>query len=302
VDKTAFDGASTLVQVSAETSLITAAGPQLSSLQITCDRQQLFMPIKVIVTPAAGKPKQTPTGKGTTPGLPPRPNRRVPAKFLGSAPRTTRTMRFLTGAALAFALAAFALSKGQTALTTFLPTLKVTAPVALGLLLLTAILGSFGAVMGSGAGHLMARLRTALFGAGVGLAIWLVLDGRWLFTSRSSLLSAPVTLPHAALLLAPLIVSVGGSLGADDRHSRWLHALAAFTGRHLRPLITLAAVVLGGWLGYLLTRGVVCLTPVGIIAGMLLGLSLVGPMNRLPRRGSRRPRYAYKSRYPRTWP
>ena len=300
VDKTAFDGASTLVQVSAETSRINTTGPQLSSLQITCDRQQLFMPIKVQVAPASGKGTQTPTGKGPAVGLPPRPNRAVPAKFLGSAPRSTRTMRFLTGAALAFALAAFVLSKGQQALNVFLPALKMTAPVALGLLLLTALLGSVGAVVGSGSGHLMARLRTALFGAGVGLAIWLVVDGRWLFAGRSSLLKAPVTLPHAALLLAPLIVSVGGSLGADDRHSRWLHALAAFTMRHLRPIITLAAVVAGGWLGYLLTRGVVCLTPVGIIAGMLLGLSLVGPMNRLPRRGSRRPRYA--SRYPRTWP
>ena len=299
VDKTAFDGVSTLVQVSAETNLIKTTGPQLSSLQITCDRQQLFMPVKVMVAPAMGKTK-TPPGPGNTPGLPPRPNRHIPPKLLAPNPRTTRTMRFLTGAALAFALSTFALTEGQRALRALWPALTMTAPVAFALLALAGALGSVGAVAGSGSGHVAARLRTALFGAGVGLAIWLTLDGRWLLVGRSALLTTPVSLPHSALLLAPLVVSAGSSLGADDRHSRWMHALASFMVRHLRPLITLAGVVIGGWIGYLLTSGVVCLTPLGIIAGMLLGLTLVGPVNRLPRRGSRRPRYA--PRYPRTWP
>lgn len=304
VDKTAFDGVSTLVQVSAETSKIATTGPQLSSLQITCDRQQLFMPIKVMVAPATGTSKGNGTQSATAnPPLPPRPNRSIPPKLLAPSPRTTRTMRFLTGAALAFALSAFALTKGQAALHSFFPSLALTAPVALVLLLVVGALGSVGAVAGSGTGHYAARLRTALVGAGVGMAIWLALDGRWLLAGgRSALLTQPITLPHSALLLAPLVVSAGSALGADDRHSRWMHALGAFMMRHLRPLITLAAVVAGGWVGYLLTSGVVCLTPFGIIAGILLGLALVGPMNRIPRRRSPpRPRYA--SRYPGSrWP
>ena len=292
VDKTAFDGASTLVQVSAETSNIPTTGPQTSSLEISCNGQRLYMPISVLVTPATGK------GNGA-PGPPPRPNRHIPAKLLSPSPRRTRTMRLLTGAALAFTLSAFTLTQGQTALHDFFPSLVMTAPVALGLLLLAGALGSVGAVAGWGSGNFAARLRTALFGAGAGLAIWLIVDGRWLLTSRSAILTAHVSMPHSAQLLAPLVVCAGSALGADDRHSRWMHALGAFTMRHLRPLITLAAVVAGGWIGYLLTSGVVCLTPLGIILGMLLGLSLVGPMNRAPRR-SRRPRYA--ARYPRTWP
>lgn len=305
VDKTAFDGVSTLVQVSAETSKIATTGPQLSSLQITCDRQQLFMPIKVQVAPARGTSRGTGTGSqtGAKNAPPPPPNRHVPPKLTTPGPRTTRTMRFLTGVALAFALSAFGLTEGQKALHAFFPALALTAPVALALLLLVGALGAFGAVAGSGVGQYAARLRTALFGAGVGLVIWLALDGRWLVAGgRSALLTQPIALPHSALLLAPLVVSAGSALGADDRHSRWMHTLAAFSMRHLRPLITLASVVAGGYLGYLLTSGVLCLTPIGIIAGMLLGLAVVGPMNRLPRRRSPpRPRYA--SRYPGSrWP
>jgi hypothetical protein len=46
----------------------------------------------------------------------------------------------------------------------------------------------------------------------------------------------------------------------------------------------------GGWLGFMLTAGIPCLTPIGVIAGIILGLSLARPTNRLLRRSGRPPR------------
>lgn len=60
VDRDTFNGPSTVIQVSAETSHIRRSGRQMGSLQIICDRQQLFVPVTVTVVPAprpAPRPK-----------------------------------------------------------------------------------------------------------------------------------------------------------------------------------------------------------------------------------------------------
>ena len=61
-----------------------------------------------------------------------------------------------------------------------------------------------------------------------------------------------------------------------------------------------------GHAGFLLTQGIVCLTPFGIIGGILLGLTLAAPTNRLLQRlGAVQPARAYSPRYPRYrrgWP
>jgi serine/threonine protein kinase len=322
VDRDTFNGPSTVIQVSAETSRIQGTGRQKSSLQIICDGQQLFVPVSVTVAPAPQPAKAT---KGTKPA-------KAAAKSASSAPSaqpaaarppatkhgvqgalTSRTARLLTGAALAFTLAmswiavapwllmlhmpplpknaSAVLAKNVSAVLGLLqhvPLQPMTAPTALGMLLLAVVLASIGAVLGSGGRSRGERLRTAVFGALLALAALLALDGHWLLpTAGASLLRGPVHIPSSVVVLAPLVLSVGAALGADARNSRWMLATAAFLARHAQIVVTTAAIVLGGWVGYALTQGIACLTPLGVIAGIVLGLSLARPTNRLLRRSGR---------------
>ena len=52
LDRDQFDGPSTLVQLVAETSKIPKPGKQVSTLQIDCDRQHLYVPVTLSVLPA----------------------------------------------------------------------------------------------------------------------------------------------------------------------------------------------------------------------------------------------------------
>ena len=71
----------------------------------------------------------------------------------------------------------------------------------------------------------------------------------------------------------------------------------ALIPRHAQVVVTTAAIVLGGWVGYALTQGIACLTPLGVIAGIVLGLSLARPTNRLLRRSGRARVYPSYRRY-----
>jgi serine/threonine protein kinase len=284
VDRDSFNGASTVIQVSAETSRITGNGSQKSSLQIVCDSQQLFVPVSVKVTPApAPRIPKAATAK-------PSAVRQPGAKY-AAAPPASRTARLLTGAALAFGLTATWVSQAPRLLTIPVPSLPMTAPAALGMLLLAALIASLAAVVGGGGTRQGERFRTALFGALLTLAALLALDGHWLMAAgAANLLHGTVHVPKAMVWLVPLVTSAGAAFGGDPRNSRWMLATAAFLARHSQIAVTGAAVVLGGWVGYLVTSGIACLTPFGIIAGIFLGLAVARPTSRLLRRSSGPPR------------
>src|SRR5258706_12388128 len=187
VDRTRFDGPSTVIQVHAETSKLTTIGTQQSTLQITCDNQQLFVPVSTQVegAPAAKQktaaPQQSTRTAQPKPGKPSKPGK--PGKFAKHglpAVQRGRGIRFLTGLGLAFVLAAAVLTQAPRLLTLRIPAIPETAPIAVGILLLATLAATLGAVGGVGGSNLRARLRTALFGALVGLAVALTIDGRWL--------------------------------------------------------------------------------------------------------------------------
>ncbi len=287
VDRDTFNGPSTVVQVSAETSQMRRPGREKSSLQIICDSQQLYVPVTVTVAPAPQAKTPKPPKAAQPPAAQPRPARTAAAKYAAVVP-ASRTARLLTGAALAFGIAATWMSFAPRLLKLPAPNLPMTGPAALGMLLVAVLLASVTAVMGAGGKSRGERLRTAIFGAAIGLATLLALDGHWILSAGGGdLLRGAIQVPLAMNLLAPLVVSLGAALGADSRNSRWMLATAAFLARHAQVAVTAAAVVAGGWLGYMITVGIPCLTPFGVIAGIVLGLSIARPTSRLLRRSSR---------------
>ncbi len=305
LDRNGFDGKSTVITIAAETSTIAQPGAQRSDLQIICDQQQLFVPVtvEVVPAPASAKPNASPAA--------PHAPRAVPSKYTRPAPRRGRLIRFLTAVAVGLGLSASALALFQQLLAQHVIALPLTAPLALGALLFASALAGLGALAGTGSGGSgwKGRAATSLWGGLAGLVVFLLSGGGWLWAGAAGtagpvgLLTATVALPHAALLVASLLASAGGALGADPVLGQWLLAVA----RYSRYVVTAAAVVAGAWAGYTLTAGLFlgCLTPFAMIGGALLGfwaarvVGLALPRPPAPRR-YRPP--AYRARAPRMWP
>lgn len=315
VDRSRFDGPSTLVQLIAETSAIGTPGKQQSTLQIVCDNQQLYVPVTVDVTPARsnqqakGVPVPTTAAKPSKPAKPmsltngtqvqPAPNgARAADKY---APRSRRGSgerwgRFATSAVLALVTSEAVLTAGMRLIGHAMP---LSAPLALTLIMLAALAGGLGAVAGAVAGaggrNWQGRVTTALLGALIGAALVVFSAGSWLWSgstglsSLSTVLTQPVAIPQAVLLLAPAASAAGGAVGADPFHSRWMLNMASFVRRHAPIVITAGAILGGAYIGFALTHTLFFgfLTPFGIGGGILLGLALARPANRLLRRSGR---------------
>lgn len=310
VDRGGFDGKSTVITIAAETSAIGQPGAQRSDLQIICDQQQLFVPVTVEVAPAPSSAKPT---KSNTPSAATRAPRPVPSKYTRPAPRRGRVIRYLTAVAVGLGLSTSALALFEQLLAQHVIALPLTAPLALGALVIASALAGVGALAGCGGPGWKGRAATSLWGGLAGLAVFLLSGGTWLWVGVAGpdgplgVLTATVVMPQAALVVAPLLASAGAALGADPVLGQWLLAVAAFVARYSRYLVTVAAVVAGAWAGFALTAGLFfgCLTPFAMIGGALLGFwvaRIIGVA--LPRPPApRRPRYApYRGRAPRMWP
>ena len=307
LDHSGFDGKSTVITIAAETSAIGQPGAQRSDLQIICDQQQLFVPVTVDVAPAPASTKPKSSSTAT------RAPRAVPSKYTRPAPRRGRLIRFLTAVAVGLGLSASALALFQQLLAQHVIALPLTAPLALGVLLVVSALAGLGALAGSGGPGWKGRAATSLWGGLAGLAVFLLSGGNWLWAGAAApagpvgLLTATVAMPRAVPLVAPLLASAGGALGADPVLGQWLLAVAAFVARYSRYFVTTVAVVAGAWAGYTLTAGLFfgCLTPFAMIGGALLGFWTARVVGfALPRPPALR-RYrppAYRGRAPRMWP
>lgn len=325
VDRTRFDGPSTLVQLGAETSAIGRPGKQQSTLQIVCDSQQLYVPVTVDVAPApsALRAKPASPAKLAKNAIPATQASQVPqtAKQAARAaraatkyaPRTRRTAgdrwaRLATSAVLALVVATGIVTAGQRLIGHAIP-VPESAPVALGLLLLAALAAGLGAVAGAGGQSWRGRITTALLGSLIGVALVVFTAGPWFWSgfsglsSFSTLWTHPVTVPQIVLLLTPLAAAAGGAIGADPFHSRWMLNLAAFVRRHAPVFITAGAILGGAYAGFALTHTLLFgfLTPFGIAAGILLGIAIARPANRLLRRSGGPPRPRPYRPY-RAWP
>jgi serine/threonine protein kinase len=274
VDRLSFAGPSTIVHLTAETALLPRAGVHHTNLQVTCGAQRLYIPITVDLQSAQ------------PPLSPPRPRAAAGAAQTkhGSGRAVPRWVRIVLSwlAALGTATWAFdlllrALGAHQIVLPGFLP-------LAVFLPLVALLVAAPAAVVGQWGPEFSGRWLTATFGAGMGLG-------------ATALLARQVPLEQAArfgvarvghislvyLLVELLLVSACAAFGATPEVSRGLLNGAAFAVRHGRILIALAALGLGGWLGYTFTHPIFygLLAPVGVIIGMVVALFLASRASRL---------------------
>lgn len=291
MDRNQFDGSSTLIQLVADTRKAPKDGPQRSALQITCDGHTLYVPVSAEIAAAGTAPAKAQKAKATASPVgaaqpAAQPIRPAPKKYQSPAPKRRRWLWFAMASVMGFGLAAQGLTQGQRLLATLAPSQPLTAPLALALLLVATLLGVAGALAGSqggSRGSFLSRARTALAGGLIGLLMLLASNYTWMWTGLATVLTRQVHVPSDMLLLAPAAIGLGAALGADPGGSRLFNATGVLIARNVRIATTLAAIVAGGWAGYLLTQGVACLTPIGIVAGIVLALVLVRALGLTPR-------------------
>jgi serine/threonine protein kinase len=91
-----------------------------------------------------------------------------------------------------------------------------------------------------------------------------------------------VNIPSLQLCAMLLLTAAGASIGTHSIVSEWIIDRGIWAMKHARPLVIIAAVLLGGILGLLLTSGAAlgCFTPFGVVIGVGIAMALVSRVDR----------------------
>jgi serine/threonine protein kinase len=279
LDRTQFSGASTLVQIAAETSQMKGYGKKQSSLQIRSGNQNVYVPVNVEIVAARGAAAGS---YRAAPSPPPAAVKGV--KYAGSTRKRGWGASFLIGLVLAFGIG-FALLLGlPQALALWWPHIMALPPVAAAVLLAASLATIPAALAGVGGRSWAGRGKMATTGAILGLLVALsfgatTLIGAWpAFTSFRE--------PSGLLLLVALLTSLGATLGADSIFGKAMLSTWIFLRGRMTVLVMAGGLLLGGWGGAVLAASVARggLAPIGFIVGMILGGLIAGRINRLMRR------------------
>jgi hypothetical protein len=92
-----------------------------------------------------------------------------------------------------------------------------------------------------------------------------------------------MNIPALQLCAMLLLTAAGASIGTHPIVSEWIIDRGIWAMKHVRPLVIIAAVLLGGILGLLLTSGAAlgCFTPFGVLLGMGIAVAFVSRVDRL---------------------
>ena len=283
IDRTSFNGASSLIQVTARTSEMHSAGPQRGTVEVAVGNQHMYIPVRLDVIaaprpqPAAPRPQPAPPPLGAfggplgrAPGAAPqrgnaaaaaaaaRPTVQRPAlrKPFAAAAALAQQTRSLGGLRVALSLAlALLLAFGLPILlnAVALPHLAAQLPspaIGAWALLLAGVVGALiGAPLAYiGASASSGRIRTSVLLAGVGAALAITYASQLRLTATMT-----QTLPAAAqvgalALTLPLFVAMGAAIGAQPHISRGVMVFARYVAVRYWMAQILAAIV-GGWLG-----------------------------------------------------
>jgi tRNA A-37 threonylcarbamoyl transferase component Bud32 len=300
LDRDRFSGTSTLVQLVAETSKLSKTGKQVSTLQIDCDRQHLYVPVTLNVLPAPAPATRVVPAVGAGTGRGAGAGRTQSAFKYGSAsaaaaPSTgaNRPVRLAMSVALSLGVV-----YGVVLLLEHLRTLNrfpvpVTLPVALGLLILAIILAGVAALIGSGWRRWSGRWQTSLFGGTAAAVLLIFWNGPYPWVGLGPIWKDPVTVPTPLLTLLPLAVGLGAAIGAEPGISRWMLSIVGLIGHFPRGFVGLAGAVGCGILCHNLawqgagSYAISCATAVGALIGGILAYRFAGAMRNVARSAAR---------------
>jgi hypothetical protein len=311
LDRDQFDGPSTLVQLVAETSKIPKAGKQISTLQIDCDRQHLYVPVMLSVlaapvpvtrvVPAVGAKKvagQTvkkgqggasarPGGPSRSPAPVPRAQSKYRSPMVGT-PRRNGLPRFCLSLALVLGTLWGVMELLQWLAANHRLPVTLTLPVVLGILLGSILLASGVAIAGSGGPGWRGRFPTTLMAATIAAVLVVLGTGHFVWAGFDTIVHARVPVPFELKLWTTLAVSVGAALGADPTFSRWMLATVGFIGRFPRGFIGLAGALAAGIACHNASASagiywISCATIVGALIGGVIAYRIAGAMRSLAR-------------------
>jgi hypothetical protein len=304
LDRDRFNGTSTLIQLVAETSRLSKTGKQVSTLQIDCDRQHLYVPVTLNVLPApAPVTRVVPAvGVGATRGAkggagPFRARsagKYVPASAAGMpGTGSNRPARMAMSAALSLGVVYGVVLLLERLRTLHVLPVPVTLPVALGLLILAIACGTVAALIGSGGRRWSGRWQTAFFAAVAGAALLIILNGPYPSAGLNTIWHDPVVIPTRLLTLLPMAVGLGAAIGAEPAISRWMLSVVGLIGRFPRGFVGLAGAVGCGILCHNLAwpgagnYAISCATVVGALIGGILAYRFAGAMRNVARSAAR---------------
>lgn len=297
LDRTSFNGASTLVQLTAETTRIAAPGKQYSSLQIITGTQHIYVPItaEIVRAPRATTAPQSSASYATQAhaAVAATPQSKYAAPPLGRP----LNLGFLGALLLAMGLSITALQLLISLLAQWRPGLAVTGPLMLALLALAMVAALPGALIGSGGKGWPGRVKTTLAGALIGLLAALATEHTALLAGfilpaggQTLAIAGQSVSPHhslfsehpdkiGALLLATAMISLGAALGSERFYSGVMLRIAAFFRRFSAFFSVVGGIFAGGLGAGLLAHQWPPLVPIAVVVGAILGGIVCGRIN-----------------------
>lgn len=282
VDRAEFLGPSTIVQLSVETAALNTPGPHQTNLQITAGNQQVYVPVSVEVMRTSAPNASPPPGRAKR-------GRKAGAAKYGAAVAEPDWVRVLKSWLAAVGLGAWGANGLTTALAAHVLTLPGWMPTIWAMQAIMILVGAPAAVIAWWGPRFMERTLTAWLAATGGLVAALMLAQYWLLRPGGPLAAPPLGQPAVWLvLLGALGASLGATLGAAPRWSlRILRTLQVVT-RRTSVLLLLGAVILGGWVGFMVTAPVAygVFAPCGAVIGIVVAVMLASSASRLLNRAA----------------
>jgi serine/threonine protein kinase len=320
VDRTIIRGASTLVQVFAETSKLPSTGVHQSQLVIRSGAQQVYLPVSVEALPAplstnkAQPLKTTAAPTNTTTAQPAAQSAQKTASQTSTSAKPQAKPQPKPAANRAATSTKFAIPARPP---TRGPRIAIAGAAAVGAGLLPLV--AFRWVLDpASAPQRIAMLHTyapwwphiplvwpllwLVFLASLAFAVVSAVAGtgssRWrgqfrgaffgaliglvaaLLLGQTALFIMPMT---AAVILVPALAGVGAAFGADSLFGRGILAFFETLSLRARFVVTIIAIIVGAWGGaYLVSQiNIGALIPLGFIGGALLGASLASRINQI---------------------
>ncbi len=270
-----FSGPSTLIEVNVDTSALAVGQKHQGSIQISGAGEHLVMPVSVEVL---GHQKTAVLTSQQT-----RDRNRL-IKHSWPPHRSPELAQVTTSALMSFGLALATLLGVQQAIGLAALATLLAGPFFPLLLVGWALVATAGAMIGRWGDSLERRALTSAICSLTGLGLVALLWANWL---EPRVLHG-ASHPEALLVFSISVEAIAAALGAAPRISGYVLSFLSALARRANVFVFVGLLVLGGYVGYLLTSGfpphLHFIEPIAIVVGIILGATLALRLNRYLRR------------------